>query len=410
MTDDVAGRPRPDSNEHPIGPMHPPSDPPVSGGTETITFPPNQWWEPPTDAKVDDGSVGGRAPGAPNQDSAPKPVGFVKMMIGAAAVAVLAGGIGGAVGYSMSDTTSAVAAPVVSGGGVSAPADGSIAAVAQAVSPSVVNIAAGQGTGTGFVIRSDGYILTNNHVIEDANGAVEVTFADGSSAQASVVGADAGYDLAVVKVDMNDLPVVTLGSSDSVQVGDTAIAIGSPLGLQGTVTSGIISSLNRTVTAGGSGETSFINAIQTDAAINPGNSGGPLVDGNGNVIGVNSAIASLGQEGSTGSIGLGFSIPIDTAQRIANDLIDTGSTQTPVIGVTVDSGFAGPGARVAEVTPGSPAEAAGVETGDVFVAVDGRPISDSADLIVAIRDQAVGETVALTLADGGEVNITLGAA
>ncbi|MCH9817057.1 MAG: trypsin-like peptidase domain-containing protein [Actinomycetia bacterium] len=409
MTDDVVGGPRPGANEQPTGAMLPPTDPPAAG-TETITFPPTQWWESPTDATRDDQSAGRNDVSPPGPESGAKPIGFAKMMIGAAAVAVLAGGIGGAVGYSMSDTTSAVAAPVVSGGGVSAPADGSIAAVAEAVSPSVVNIAAGQGTGTGFVIRSDGYILTNNHVIEGANGAVEVTFPDGTAAQASVVGADAGYDLAVVKVDKTELPVVTLGSSDSVQVGDTAIAIGSPLGLEGTVTSGIISSLNRTVTAGGSGETSFINAIQTDAAINPGNSGGPLVDGNGNVIGVNSAIASLGQEGSAGSIGLGFSIPIDTAQRIANDLIETGSTQTPVIGVTVDSGFSGRGARVAEVTGGSPAQAAGVQSGDVFVAVDGRPISDSADLIVAIRDRAVGENVTLTLADGGEVNITLGAA
>jgi putative serine protease PepD len=400
-----------ESDRQTTGPIYPtpPTRSDSAGSTETMAFPPSQWWDPPTGVQLHDDTISGSGRAGNGQDKVTKPVGFVKLMVGAAAVAVLAGGIGGAVGYSLSDTTTPVVAQVAVGGGVSAPADGSIAAVAEAVSPSVVNIAAGQGTGTGFVIRSDGYILTNNHVVEGANGSLEVTFADGSAASAEVVGADAGYDLAVVTVDKADLPVVTLGSSDSVQVGDTAIAIGSPLGLQGTVTSGIISSLNRTVTAGGSGETSFINAIQTDAAINPGNSGGPLVDGNGNVIGVNSAIASLGQEGNAGSIGLGFSIPIDTAQRIANELIATGSTQTPVIGVTVDSNFSGRGARVAEVTPGSPAEAAGVQVGDVFVAVDGRSISDSADLIVAIRDQAVGEEVKLTLVDGGDLSITLGA-
>ncbi len=156
---------------------------------------------------------------------------------------------------------------------------------------------------------------------------------------ASLVGANPGYDLAVVKVDRTGLPAVTLGSSAALKVGDTAIAIGSPLGLQGTVTSGIVSALDRPVTAGGQGETAFINAIQTDAAINPGNSGGPLVDGNGAVIGINSAIATLGwhpSAGQAGSIGLGFAIPIDTANRIASEIIATGTSSTPIIGVTLD--------------------------------------------------------------------------
>jgi putative serine protease PepD len=216
-------------------------------------------------------------------------------------------------------------------------------------------------------------------------------------------------------VAKDNLPVSTLGRSADVQVGDTAIAIGSPLGLQGTVTSGIVSALDRPVTAGGRGATSFINAIQTDAAINPGNSGGPLVDGAGRVIGVNSAIASLGggAGGQAGSIGLGFAIPIDTAQRIADELIATGSSSTPIIGAQIDSATEGEGARIAEVTAGGPAAEAGLRSGDVITELDGRVISDYTELVVAIRDKAVGDEVVLTVQRGAgteQVTVTLGAA
>jgi putative serine protease PepD len=222
--------------------------------------------------------------------------------------ALLAGGIGGAVGYTAaerSDSTGAgtglttVSAPAGSTDGLSARPSGTIASVAAAVSPSVVKITAQSGetggTGTGFIIREDGYILTNNHVAAPgAGGSITVQFQDGSSVPATIVGTSPGYDLAVLKVDKTGLPAVTLGDSDAVRVGDTAIAIGSPLGLENTVTAGIISALNRPVTAGGEGETAFIDAIQTDAPINPGNSGGPLVNAAGQVVGVNSAIATLG--------------------------------------------------------------------------------------------------------------------
>ena len=300
---------------------------------------------------------------------------------------------------------------------VSPPAGGSIAAVAEALQPSVVQInvagGGGEGTGSGFVIREDGYILTNNHVTANGND-ITVTFRDGSVVDATLVGTNPGYDLAVLKVDETGLPAVTLGSSDALEVGDAAIAIGSPLGLQGTVTAGIVSALNRPVTAGGEGEMAFINAIQTDAAINPGNSGGPLVDGNGAVIGVNSAIAALGGSlgGQAGNIGLGFAIPIDTAARIASEIIASGSSATPIIGVQLDMEYAGPGARVAGITDDGPAQAAGLSEGDVITALDGTPVVDATDLIVDVRSLAPGEQVTLTVENDGsqrEVTLVLGA-
>ena len=337
-------------------------------------------------------------------------------MIGAglAVTAVLAGTIGGAAGFTaarLTDTTTASGASIGASLGPanppSPPADNSIAAVAQAVQPSVVQLNVSgngaAGTGSGFIIREDGYILTNNHVTAGGSD-IDITFADGSSAPATLIGASAGYDLAVVKVDQTDLPAVTLGSSAALLVGDAAIAIGSPLGLQGTVTSGIVSALDRPVTAGGTGETAFINAIQTDAAINPGNSGGPLVDGSGAVIGVNSAIATLGGSlgGTTGSIGLGFAIPIDVAARIASEIIATGTSTTPIVGVRVDVEYPGPGARISEVTPGGPAAEAGLQDGDIVTEVDGRPIADSIAFIVAIRSGTPGETTTLTIDRDGQ--------
>ncbi|MDA9803086.1 trypsin-like peptidase domain-containing protein, partial [bacterium] len=267
-------------------------------------------------------------------------------------------------------------------------------------------------------ISEDGYIVTNHHVAGGVgeDGTVEVVFSDESTATGTLVGSDAGYDLAVVKVNRDGLPTLPLGSSSDVRVGDVAVALGSPLGLQGTVTSGIVSALERPVTAGGQGQgsTSFINAIQTDAAINPGNSGGPLLNGSGEVIGVNTAIASLGAVGGPGgSIGLGFAIPIDTAQRIVDEIISTGSSTTPVIGVSLDTSFTGPGARVAEVTPGSGADLAGIQDGDVITAIDGDVIGESTELIVSIRSNAPGDFVELTILRDGrtqDVTVTLTAA
>ncbi|MDB0018657.1 trypsin-like peptidase domain-containing protein, partial [bacterium] len=297
-----------------------------------------------------------------------------------------------------------------------------IADLAAQAQPAVVQLnvggAEGEGTGSGFVISEDGYIVTNHHVAGGVgeDGTVEVVFSDESTATGTLVGSDAGYDLAVVKVNRDGLPTLPLGSSSDVRVGDVAVALGSPLGLQGTVTSGIVSALERPVTAGGQGQgsTSFINAIQTDAAINPGNSGGPLLNGSGEVIGVNTAIASLGAVGGPGgSIGLGFAIPIDTAQRIVDEIISTGSSTTPVIGVSLDTSFTGPGARVAEVTPGSGADLAGIQDGDVITAIDGDVIGESTELIVSIRSNAPGDSVELTILRDGrtqDVTVTLTAA
>jgi putative serine protease PepD len=245
-------------------------------------------------------------------------------------------------------------------------------------------------------------------------GSIDVTFQDGTSRPATIVGRDPSYDLAVIKVDATALPTATLGNSDGVVVGDSVIAIGSPLGLEGTVTTGIVSSLNRPVTAGGSGESSYINAIQTDAAINPGNSGGPLVDAQGKVIGVNSAIASLSgsQDNQPGSIGLGFAIPVNQAKRVADEIISTGKSTHPVIGVSVDVRFGGPGAQVKNVTTGGGAASAGIKAGDVITTIDGRVINDATELIVAVRTHAPGDTVTVGVKDGSatrDVRVKLGA-
>ena len=359
-------------------------------------------------------------PTAPRSDKSGRGGMIALASAGLALPALVAGTVGGAVGFTVARMTqpepvAAVAvAPIgATGDAISPPAGGSIAAVAAALQPSVVQInvagGGGEGTGSGFVIREDGYIVTNNHVTA-SGGDITVTFSDGRVVDATLVGANPGYDLAVLKVDETGLPAVTLGSSSALEVGDSAIAIGSPLGLQGTVTAGIVSALNRPVTAGGEGELAFINAIQTDAAINPGNSGGPLVDGNGAVIGVNSAIAALGGSlgGQVGNIGLGFAIPIDTAARIASELIATGRSSTPIIGVQLDMQYAGPGARVAGITGDGPASAAGLREGDVITALNGTPVVDATDLIVDVRALAPGEQVTLTVeSDGAEREVTL---
>jgi putative serine protease PepD len=363
-------------------------------------------------------------PLGPSADRAPRPEksgsrgGLVAgIIVGAAAVALTAGAAGGAVGYVVardaSPTTTAASVSVPVQGGSTSVVPGSIADIAERVSPSVVQLNVtgqqGAGTGSGFIISSDGYILTNNHVAgpSGSGGTIEVLFADGSKATGKLVGANPGYDLAVVKVNKTGLPAISLGASGDLKVGDAVIAVGSPLGLQGTVTSGIVSALNRPVTAGGEGETAFINAIQTDAAINPGNSGGPLLNAAGSVIGINSAIASMGSgsSGQPGSIGLGFAIPIDTAKRIANELIKTGTSTTPILGVQLDMQYDGDGARIQGVTSGGAAEAAGLQPGDVIVAIDGKPVTDSTGLVVTIRTHAAGDTVQVTVDRSGQSTV-----
>jgi putative serine protease PepD len=316
-------------------------------------------------------------------------------------VALIAGAIGASIGRT---TTQNIGANLVQTENVVERAPGSIAALAARLIPAVVSIAVSggrnSGTGSGFFLDSDGFILTNNHVVESAanGGRITVETSDGKKYPATLVGRDSSYDLAVLKINVQGAPTLQLGNSDQVMVGDSVIAIGSPLGLSGTVTAGIISSKNRAVTTGnGFGESSFINALQTDAAINPGNSGGPLVDLTGAVIGVNSAIATLGVSSQAGSIGLGFAIPINQAKKTAEQLINTGSATYPIMGISVDTQFTGTGALISNestgITPGGPAEKAGLRKGDLIVALDGSDIENSDELIVAIRSKNIGDKV-----------------
>ncbi|CAB4336166.1 MAG: PDZ domain-containing protein [Actinobacteria bacterium] len=316
-------------------------------------------------------------------------------------VALIAGAIGASIGRT---TTQNIGANLVQTENVVERAPGSIAALAARLIPAVVSIAVSgggnSGTGSGFFLDSDGFILTNNHVVESAanRGRITVETSDGKKYPATLVGRDSSYDLAVLKINVQAAPTLQLGNSDQVMVGDSVIAIGSPLGLSGTVTAGIISSKNRAVTTGnGFGESSFINALQTDAAINPGNSGGPLVDSTGAVIGVNSAIATLGVSSQAGSIGLGFAIPINQAKKTAEQLINTGSATYPIMGISVDTQFTGAGALISKestgITPGGPADKAGLRKGDLIVALDGSDIENSDELIVAIRSKNIGDKV-----------------
>ena len=274
--------------------------------------------------------------------------------------------------------------------------------VAAAVTPSVVSISVttrtGGGTGSGSIYRTsatESFIITNNHVIEEAvtSGTIEVELLNGDVLPATIVGRDIAYDIAVLRVKAGNLPVIKVGDSTKVSVGDPVIAIGSPLGLASTVTSGIISALNRPVIAGSTGLESYVNAIQTDAAINPGNSGGALVDAAGKLIGVNSAIATLSSGGTSGSIGLGFSIPINEAKRVIEEIISTGKSTRPVLGVFFDNAYTGIGAKILRLSPGEGAEKAGIPVGSVIKSIEGFKITDDVSAIVRIRAAVPGSTI-----------------
>ena len=297
------------------------------------------------------------------------------------------------------------------------PADNtSIASVAQKVLPSTVQIVAeydgkAQGaTGSGFVLDDRGHIITNNHVVAEAakdNGPIEIIDQDGNHSKATVVGRSTVYDLAVLEAPKTKgLKPVALGSASQMRVGETVVAIGSPLGLSATVTSGIVSAVNRPVTTGeGANDNSYINAVQTDAAINPGNSGGPLVNLQGQVVGVNSAIASLGSQVSSdqgGNIGVGFAIPIEQVQVTTRQILKTGKAEYPIIGANVRGTPKLDGATVESIVDGSPAADADLKVGDIIRKVDGKPVTGSIDLVVAIRTHVPGEKVTFTVERSGK--------
>ena len=353
-----------------------------------------------------------------------------RLLAGVAAVALLVGGTAGGVGGIIGDNLTENGAGPVSALDQQDPQarqsanfpTGSVEQVAQQVLPSVVQLQVrgvqGAGEGSGVVLSSDGTILTNNHVVDAAASGGEITavLQDGRQVATSIVGRAPNFDLAVLRAQgVDGLTTVRLGSSDNLVVGQQVVAIGSPLGLSGTVTTGIVSALDRPVRAGGqgSGQETVLNAVQTDAAINPGNSGGPLVDMRGTVVGINSAIASTGAQ--AGSIGLGFAIPITQAKRVANELVTDGVATQAVLGVTTPGGEAvseSGGARVNEVVPDGAAAAAGIRAGEVITEVDDRLIESGDALVAAIRSYPPGSQIEITLGGRGgggrTVSVTLG--
>ncbi|AQT81519.1 peptidase S1 [Mycolicibacterium litorale] len=390
------------------------------------------------------------------------------LMAGALAIAVVSAGIGGTVVLLAHPDRQPVASvnPATPNGPANVPAAnlpvGSVEQVAAKVVPSVVKLETEFGRqseeGSGIILSSDGLILTNNHVVAAAKGdggpaqaapptipglpsgplgpggtssapggpaaggapTTTVTFADGRTASFTVIGTDPASDIAVVRAQgISGLTPITLGSSANLRVGQDVVAVGSPLGLEGTVTTGIVSALNRPVATGGdvSNQNTVLDAIQTDAAINPGNSGGALVNMSGELVGVNSAIATLGgdsPDAQSGSIGLGFAIPVDQAKRIADELISTGTASHASLGVQVSNDTTTHGAKIVDVTKGGAAAAAGLPNGVVVTKVDDRVIASADALVAAVRSRAPGDKVTLTYTDPSgsaqTVQVTLGKA
>lgn len=352
-----------------------------------------------------------------------------------ACLALVVGLVGGIGGAALQDELSSGGGTVRDGlGGVRTQAaapleaeNGSVSAVAQALLPSTVQILASLdgedrgATGSGFVLDREGHVVTNNHVVAsaaDEDGSIVVIDHEGRRHDATVVGRSPVYDLAVLSVvDAESLEPAALGGSVVLRVGDPVVAFGAPLGLSQTVTSGIVSALNRPVTTSGESDddSSYINAVQTDAAINPGNSGGPLVNLAGEVVGVNSAIATTGGSigGESGNIGVGFAIPIEQVRTTVDQILRTGKAEYPVIGAQVRTGGEpdAEGAMITEVMPDTPAERAGLKKDDLIVAVDGQPVGDGIALIVAIRTHLPGDKVEMSVVRGSEessVTVELG--
>ena len=394
----------------------------------TSAYPPGYFGQP---APPQHGYPG--QPGHPGQQAQPKgrvvPSWLIPTVAAIALVVGLLGGVISSVLVSASmDGGGGSSVPIIgSDNGASAPLsarNGSVAAVAHRVLPSTVQIQAkggadgstqGGATGSGFVLDDKDHVITNNHVVADATGAgeIKVVDQDGKKYDATILGRSPVYDIAVLKVKDGDaLKPAAIGSSRTMRVGDTVVAIGSPLGLSSTVTSGIVSATDRPVTTGDQNQSSYINAVQTDAAINPGNSGGPLVNLRGQVVGVNSAIATTGGSvgGESGNIGVGFAIPMEQVRVTASQILASGKAKYPVIGANVNTGNGTTGAQIVDVPSGSPAAEAGLRKGDVVTGVEGKKVTDGISLIVAIRSHQPGETITLAVKRGGKdrrVRVTL---
>jgi putative serine protease PepD len=398
------------------------TDTPHTPSTPDFTTPDFTSYASSTTALLDDAAASSPSsmPEQPTTSSTPRARRTLVLVAATGLVAGIVGGGVGAAAVALGDSSNATAASATGAAAaqnVSLPT-GSVAKVAQDVLPSVVSIqftsTAGSGEGSGVILSSDGKILTNNHVVEAAanGGSLTVTFNDGTTASASIIGRDPSTDLAVIQAKgVSGLKPATLGSSADLQVGQSVVAIGSPLGLSGTVTEGIVSALNRPVLPSGeNGSTgAVLNAIQTDAAVNPGNSGGALVNLAGQVVGINSAIASLGASsgGQSGSIGLGFAIPIDQAKQIADQIMNGGTVQHARLGVTVEDATGSIlGAQLGTVESGSAAAKAGLQSGDVITAVGNERIDGADALVAAIRSRAPGDQVTLTYVRNGQTATT----
>lgn len=365
------------------------------------------WRDPATRAEVVVSPPPSPVPGPPLEPVEPtdrrpgRLVGLV--LVTALLTGLVAGVLGGVLGYTYASRgggTVLGAGPAAESAAVAQRPPESLAAVVERVLPSVVTIRtaglAGRTLGSGFVVSTDGYLITNDHVIGGDRGTITVTFHDGTRAAASVVGRDPESDLAVLKVDRTGLTPVHFGDSASVAVGDPVIAVGSPLALSNTVTSGIVSAVDRAIEAGQpGGPVRYYAAIQTDAAVNQGNSGGPLLDAAGRVIGVNSIIKSVAAGGVGGNIGLAFAIPIQQAKRVAVEIIDTGRASRTVFGAELDRRYEPPqgGVRLLSVVEGGPADRAGLRTGDVVLRLGERHLESAVDLIALVRKHDPGTVV-----------------